>query len=62
MTKCGAINRGDTPRLIPTHEVRKSPICLSKSIDITLPDWSIIPRDGHSYTRHPIGCFVFKGK
>ena len=40
MTKCGAINRGDALRLIPTHEVRKSPICLSKSIDITLPVWS----------------------
>ena len=23
-TECGGINRGDIPRLIPTHEVRKT--------------------------------------
>ena len=74
LTKCGGINRGDTPRVPkaprgvpevdPDTRGQENPISSStdESIVIILPVWSIIPRDGHSYTRHPKGCFVYTGK
>ena len=49
------MRRGLSPRLIPTHEVRKHPISTStdESIGITFAVWAIIPWGGHSYTKTP---------
>ena len=52
------------PEVDPDTRGQENPISSStdESIVIILPVWSIIPRDGHSYTRHPKGCFVYTGK
>ena len=56
--------RGMSPRLIPTHEVRKNPISTStdESIGITFAVWAIIPQGGHCYTKTPHGMFYLYGK
>ena len=68
LTKCGGINRGDTPRVPkaprgvpevdPDTRGQENPISSSadESIVNILPVWSIIPRG------HPTGCFVYTGK
>ena len=73
LTKCGGINRGDTPRVPkaprgvpevdPDTRGQENPISLStdKSIVNILPVWSIIPRGGHSYTKTPHGMFCLYG-
>ena len=52
------------PEVDPDTRGQENPISSStdESIVIISPVWSIIPRDGHSYTRHPKGCFVYTGK
>ena len=73
LTKCGGINRGDTPRVPkaprgvpevdPDTRGQENPISLStdESIVNILPVWSIIPRGGHSYTKTPHGMFCLYG-
>ena len=45
----------DVPEVDPDTRGQKKPISTStdESIGITLCVWTIIPRGGHSYTRHP---------
>ena len=73
LTKCGGINRGDTPRVPkaprgvpevdPDTRGQENPISSStdKSIVNILPVWSIIPRGSHSYTKPPHGMFCLYG-
>ena len=52
-TKCGGINRGDILRVPQAPRDVPSVVPEDKSIGITFWVWTMIPRGGHSYTRHP---------